>query len=86
MQQQLKNLRKKQQATDNLKEKIGKHIAASNAGSEMAGKQIFRVGAVGLIGSLSAQLRRVSHNKHTGGFLWVADNKGFKLSYHHSLL
>lgn len=33
-------LRKKQQVTDNLKLKIGRHTAASNTGSEMAGKQI----------------------------------------------
>lgn len=69
MQQRLKDLRKKQQAMDNIKEKIGRYIAASNAGSEMARKQIFRVGAVGLIGSLTAQMRRVSHDRHAGGFL-----------------
>jgi len=69
MKQQLKNLRKKQQATDNLKKKTGRHIAASNTGSEMAGKQICRVGTAGLIGSLSAQMRCASHDKRTGCFL-----------------
>lgn len=69
MQWQLKNLRKKQQVTDNIKQKKGRCIAASNEGSEMAGKQICGVGAIGLIGSLAAQRRRVNHDKHTGGLL-----------------
>lgn len=69
MQQRLKNLRKNQQATDNLKEKAGRAIAASDAGSAAAGEQIRRVGTVGLMGSWSAQPRRGSHDKRTGGFL-----------------
>lgn len=64
MQQRLKNLRKKQQAMDNLKGKPGGHIAAANAGSEAC-----RGGRVGLIGCLTAQMRRGGHDRHAGGFL-----------------
>lgn len=43
--------------TGQSKGKPGRQIAASKAGSEVAGQQVCGVGMVGLIGSLSAQMR-----------------------------
>lgn len=57
MQQRLKNLRKKTAGIGQSKGKAGRHIAASKTGSEVAGQQVCGVGMVGLIGSLSAQMR-----------------------------